>query len=170
MGASGSKTQQPHATPNFAVPPSPVSFFPATTNDNSTSSRLSKTRCDESSAPPPLPPPPGSNAPPPPPPPSQQQGAKGKVPPPPQKMARPPPPVRTTSGSSVTSTSSATSSTGALSSPISPTAVELQRPDVKPSVDLPPGWMCVWSKSQKRWYFFNTKNNQSVWQWPPPGM
>lgn len=46
--------------------------------------------------------------------------------------------------------------------------LDLQRPDVKPEVDLPAGWMCVWSKSQKRWYFFNTKNNQSVWQWPPP--
>ena len=47
--------------------------------------------------------------------------------------------------------------------------LDLQRPDVKPSVDLPPGWMCVWSKSQKRWYFFNTKNNKSVWEWPPSG-
>jgi hypothetical protein len=28
--------------------------------------------------------------------------------------------------------------------------------------------MCVWSKSQKRWYFFDTKTNKSVWQWPPP--
>jgi hypothetical protein len=36
-------------------------------------------------------------------------------------------------------------------------------------VDLPAGWMCVWSKSQQRWYFFDTKTNKSVWQWPPPG-
>jgi hypothetical protein len=34
-------------------------------------------------------------------------------------------------------------------------------------VDLPPGWICVWSKSQKRWYFFDTKTNKSVWKWPP---
>jgi hypothetical protein len=27
--------------------------------------------------------------------------------------------------------------------------------------------MCVWSKSQKRWYFFDTKTNKSVWKWPP---
>lgn len=45
----------------------------------------------------------------------------------------------------------------------------VQSPDAKPNVDLPPGWMCVWSKSQKRWYFFDTKTNKSVWQWPPPG-
>jgi hypothetical protein len=44
----------------------------------------------------------------------------------------------------------------------------LQTPDTKPNVNLPPGWICTWSKSQKRWYFFNTKNNKSVWQWPPP--
>lgn len=48
------------------------------------------------------------------------------------------------------------------------TAEGLQRPDVKPNIALPAGWMCVWSKSQKRWYFFNTKNNKSVWEWPPP--
>jgi hypothetical protein len=48
-------------------------------------------------------------------------------------------------------------------------AADLQSPDSKPEVDLPPGWMCVWSKSQKRWYFFDTKTNKSVWQWPPPG-
>ena len=47
-------------------------------------------------------------------------------------------------------------------------AMDMQSADKKPSVDLPEGWICVWSKSQKRWYFFNTKNNKSVWQWPPP--
>ena len=46
-------------------------------------------------------------------------------------------------------------------------ASDVQSPDYKPKVDLPPGWMCVWSKSQKRWYFFDTKTNKSVWQWPP---
>ena len=46
--------------------------------------------------------------------------------------------------------------------------VDLQNPDVKPSVNLPSGWICVWSKSQKRWYFFDTRTNKSVWQWPPP--
>ncbi len=48
-------------------------------------------------------------------------------------------------------------------------AKQLQTPDEKPKVDLPPGWMCVWSKSQKRWYFFDTRTNKSVWEWPPPG-
>jgi WW domain len=37
----------------------------------------------------------------------------------------------------------------------------------RPDVALPTGWMCVWSKSQKRWYFFDTKTNKSVWNWPP---
>lgn len=46
--------------------------------------------------------------------------------------------------------------------------IDMQSQEKKPSVDLPPGWMCVWSKSQKRWYFFDTKTNKSVWQWPPP--
>jgi hypothetical protein len=45
--------------------------------------------------------------------------------------------------------------------------LDLESPDVKPNVDLPPGWICVWSKSQKRWYFFDTKTNKSVWKWPP---
>jgi hypothetical protein len=46
--------------------------------------------------------------------------------------------------------------------------VDMQSPGKQPDVKLPPGWMCVWSKSQKRWYFFDTKTNKSVWQWPPP--
>lgn len=46
--------------------------------------------------------------------------------------------------------------------------VEMQSADKKPNVDLPSGWMTVWSKSQKRWYFFCTKSNKSVWEWPPP--
>ena len=49
-----------------------------------------------------------------------------------------------------------------------PAPMDLVSPDKKPNVDLPPGWMCVWSKSQKRWYFFDTKTNKSVWEWPPP--
>lgn len=47
-------------------------------------------------------------------------------------------------------------------------SLDLQSPEKKPDVELPAGWMCVWSKSQKRWYFFDTKTNRSVWQWPPP--
>lgn len=50
-----------------------------------------------------------------------------------------------------------------------PPPLEAQSPNIKPKVDLPPGWMCVWSKSQNRWYFFDTTTNKSVWQWPPPG-
>jgi hypothetical protein len=39
---------------------------------------------------------------------------------------------------------------------------------MKPNVSLLPGWICVWSKSKQRWYFFHTKSNRSVWDWPPP--
>jgi hypothetical protein len=56
-----------------------------------------------------------------------------------------------------------------LGQPPPPPSMDLESPDKKPIVNLPPGWMCVWSKSQKRWYFFDTKSNKSVWQWPPPG-
>lgn len=52
--------------------------------------------------------------------------------------------------------------------PPPPQAIDMQSADRKPNVDLPAGWMTVWSKSQKRWYFFCTKTNKSVWQWPPP--
>jgi hypothetical protein len=49
-----------------------------------------------------------------------------------------------------------------------PTSIDdLQDPETKPSVELPLNWICEWSKSQKRWYFFNTKDNKSVWKWPP---
>jgi hypothetical protein len=51
--------------------------------------------------------------------------------------------------------------------PVSVSDLDLECPDVKPKVELPPGWICVWSKSQKRWYFFDTKTNKSVWKWPP---
>jgi hypothetical protein len=40
---------------------------------------------------------------------------------------------------------------------------ELHNPDAKPTFKLPDGWECFWSKSQKRWYFFDTKTNKSVW-------
>ncbi|GAX14282.1 ATP-dependent RNA helicase DDX26B [Fistulifera solaris] len=46
-------------------------------------------------------------------------------------------------------------------------ALNLLNPDKKPDVDLPAGWICSWSKSQKRWYFFDTRTNKSVWNWPP---
>lgn len=45
--------------------------------------------------------------------------------------------------------------------------IDLLNPEKKPDVDLPAGWICSWSKSQKRWYFFDTRTNKSVWNWPP---
>ena len=82
-----------------------------------------------------------------------------------QGSARPPPPPP--KPSTVGAGAAPTSVAKALTSE-APSNQDLQRSGVKPQVDLPAGWMCVWSKSQKRWYFFNTKNNRSVWQWPPP--
>ena len=43
----------------------------------------------------------------------------------------------------------------------------LDNEHVKPNAELLPGWICVWSKSKQRWYFFDTKTNTSVWNWPP---
>jgi hypothetical protein len=53
------------------------------------------------------------------------------------------------------------------SSDTSNAQLDLESPGKKPEVTLPAGWICVWSKSQKRWYFFDTKTNKSLWKWPP---
>jgi len=50
-----------------------------------------------------------------------------------------------------------------------PPAPSSQNPNAKPNIKLPDGWICVWSKSQKKWYYFDKKTNKSVWEWPPPG-
>jgi WW domain len=47
-------------------------------------------------------------------------------------------------------------------------SAEIQSPDRKPNVELPPDWIVSWSRSQQRWYYFNKKTNKSVWEWPPP--
>ena len=127
----------------------------------------------------PKPPPPGKL--PVPPPKSQSPSQK---PPPPGKLPAPPPPSRAAPPVKRPSIISEASSFDSQTSDMPPkqsipqqgkprpdpseAGLDLQSPDVKPNVNLPPGWMCVWSKSQRRWYFFNTKNNKSVWQWPPP--
>ena len=126
----------------------------------------------------------GSGQRPPPPPPKPPQTKQ--PPPPPKPPPRPPaekhPAEKTPAPSTVegkqkhaaailSTTESATSNDETTLSERKPQqqTLDLQIPDSKPQVDLPPGWMCVWSKSQKRWYFFDTKTNKSVWQWPPPG-
>lgn len=50
-----------------------------------------------------------------------------------------------------------------------PPPSDAQSPNIKPKENLLPGWISVWSKSQKRWYFFDQNTNKSVWEWPPPG-
>lgn len=76
---------------------------------------------------------------------------------------KPAPPKRKNSGDAVHTHTNSNNNHSAAA------IIDLQNPDQKPHTKLPPGWMCVWSKSQKRWYFFNTTNNKSVWEWPPPG-
>ena len=49
-----------------------------------------------------------------------------------------------------------------------PTKSNMQDPDNKPDVKLPAEWMLVWSRSKKRWYYFDKRTNASVWEWPPP--
>mmetsp|Transcript_51088 Transcript_51088/g.57090 ORF Transcript_51088/g.57090 Transcript_51088/m.57090 type:complete len:1234 (-) Transcript_51088:907-4608(-) len=128
---------------------------------------------DERTSQPPPPPPPRQfldrQQPRPPPPPQQQPSkpivrVKPRPPPPPPRppvSTRPPPPP-----SKPVQINKQRTSVVQLASQSS--SLDLQTPDTKPDVNLPPGWICSWSKSQNRWYFFNTKNNKSVWQWPPP--
>ena len=127
--------------------------------------------------PPNRPPPPRSKAQPPAPkaPPFGRQPSLQKPPPPHTSSStpsavKPPPPARQETPSKP-STIPWQSRPGSSKKPNLPQVsgpIDMQSPDKKPSVDLPPGWMCVWSKSQKRWYFFDTKTNRSVWEWPPP--
>ena len=129
-----------------------------------------------------------------PPPPVRRQSSAPPVPPPPQQKRPPPPPPP---GSSLPSTKppppgppAAVTTTKApppppkpdqsqpdqakrkpvvwQSAPQAPGGIDMSSPDKKPDVQLPSNWMCVWSKSQRRWYFFDRKTNKSVWQWPPP--
>ena len=114
--------------------------------------------------PPPKPPPQKKHPPPPPPrPPPRPEADKHPATKPPVPATQPKPaqaPAARTEQPTATGTGTATTTTKEL---------DLQSPDKKPQVNLPPGWMCVWSKSQKRWYFFDQKTNKSVWEWPPPG-
>ena len=74
----------------------------------------------------------------------------------PHQGVKPAPPNRQPSNDSLPSgTSSANLNTC--------TEAQLQNPHEKPNVNLPEGFLCVWSKSQKRWYFFDKSTNKSVW-------
>ena len=113
----------------------------------------------------------------PPPPPIGKPVEKRKPPPPPSAQQKRPPPPRP----GIEKQTSDSKTSGAAPPPrprlekkpsdgkmggsapgADATAVDLQNPNVKPAINLPEGWMCVWSKSQKRWYFFSTKTNKSV--------
>ena len=85
-----------------------------------------------------------------------QQQPKPRPPPPPpkkqvqrQKPIRPPPPNKQTQQQKI---------------PPPPP----ENSEAKPNIQLPPGWITVFSKSQRKWYYFDKKTNRSVWEWPPP--
>jgi hypothetical protein len=145
--APPSKTPMPPSSVNKARPPGPPG----------------------PKGPPPAKPPPASVRPPP------RKGSIGERPPaPPPSRPNLPPPKPPQLERATSEESSAQPAkpvvTQAQKPPPPPSAEgpDMESPNKKPNVDLPPGWMTVWSKSQKRWYFFCTKTNKSVWQWPPP--
>ena len=125
-------------------------------------------------APPARPPPPSkrqpgpSSAPPPPPKPSQPQKQTPQKPHSQQSHAKqaqkhapqkPAPPKRQTSDD----IGAPTPTKAQQPQPQEDIAAQMQNPGAKPNIKLPEGWICVWSKSQKRWYFFDTRTNKSVW-------
>lgn len=117
--------------------------------------------------------PPGAKGPPPAKPPPKgppHRGTAGeRPPPPPTRPGEPAPKPEPRFSSAAPQAQSNKAVVPQVKKPAPPsTGPDMQSPDKKPNVDLPAGWMTVWSKSQKRWYFFCTKTNKSVWQWPPP--
>jgi hypothetical protein len=103
----------------------------------------------------------------PPPPPGGQKNTPQKPPPPkrlnsreemPQSTPQQAPPKRMNSRDGIPQSATATSQSSQQSQ-----TIDLQNPSEKPKMALPEGWICVWSKSNKRWYFFDTKTNKSVW-------
>lgn len=140
--------------------------------------KLSSNEAPHQDAPPARPPPPPpkpsqkKHPPPPPRPPPRPPSEKQRVPPPKPPAppaAKPAKPAAETPAPAPAAKPKPTEAPASSSASSSSEPLDLQSPDKKPQIDLPPGWMCVWSKSQKRWYFFDTKSNKSVWQWPPPG-
>jgi hypothetical protein len=85
-----------------------------------------------------------------------------KPPPPSGQKARPPPP------------SSELKSIGLVPhkdiKPKADLGYEVEDPNVKPKVDLPDGWISVYSNSKQKWYYFDKKTNKSIWEWPPPSL
>jgi len=124
----------------------------------------------ESRKPPPRPPPPPTKQQPPPPPPPPQKrpsktagGHKIVPPPPPTGQTQKPPPTKRTNSIDETPQSTTTQAAQSSEAAAQTNITDLQNPNEKPKITLPEFWICVWSKSQKRWYFFDTRTNKSVW-------
>eukprot|EP00986_Skeletonema_menzelii_P000422 scaffold124_cov153-Skeletonema_menzelii.AAC.11 len=116
---------------------------------------------------PPRPPPPPTKQPPPPPHPQKKRSSKTAgghkiVPPPPPVVTsqKPLPPKRMESNEELPQS---TTNPAKSSEAVQANNTDLQNPNEKPKITLPEFWICVWSKSQKRWYFFDTRTNKSVW-------
>jgi len=146
--------------------------------DNAAAVPRKKAKVAPEPPPPPSKPPHSQSAAPrPPPPPPKPSHKKHPPPPPPRPPPRPPaekhpatkPPAPAPAPAPRPKPAETTPALSESTTTTTDQGLDLQSPDKKPQVDLPSGWMCVWSKSQKRWYFFDTKTNKSVWQWPPPG-
>lgn len=138
-----------------------------------------KPRCSAPLSPQPQRPPPprrnSSNAPPPPPPPKPVQAAQKT----PQKPSapKPAPPRRQNSNEESLEKKQTPQKVGtskpvpwqssekASAAPSTPQQQELKNPAVKPNIKMPDGWSIVWSKSQKRWYFYNMISQKSVWEY-----
>jgi hypothetical protein len=85
-----------------------------------------------------------------------------KPPPPSAQKTRPPPPSSDSNAQSSLSQN--------VAKPKAPLGYEAEDPNIIPKVDLPDGWMSVYSNSKQKWYYFDKKTNKSVWEWPPPSL
>ena len=188
--------RKPSAPPKPPPPPSKPPSAPLSKSNTLNPPPKPPKPLKGNAPPPPRAPPPTKGAPPPKPPkPVPAKPPASKAPPPvptpktaPTAVLPQPPSQQTTTGASnpsqlpasepessapsaspplQKSTKTVTDATTLSQQQIAALPLDLESPDVKPAVDLPTGWICVWSKSQKRWYFFDTKTNKSVWTWPP---
>jgi len=158
----GGKPKPPQRSSVAAHPPPPKTKPPKPPN-NSTNKEMNPPRAPSSHPPSQRVPPPGG------PPPTQKSTAPSKKLQVPEEIplkskphTAPPPPMPKAT------TALKKPPTVPNASAVVETASEVESPDKEPDVNLPPGWMAVWSKSQKRWYYFDKKTKRSVWQWPPP--
>lgn len=79
------------------------------------------------------------------------------VPPPPPTAQKPPPPVPRKMSSDISEPLEMSQNTNAVS-------------NIKPDIELPDDWICAFSDKKNKWYYFNKKSKESIWDWPPPAL